>query len=38
MTYVQRQELDDARSREDCTIREWVDPPGVRYVPVAGEF
>jgi len=36
--YVQRQELDDARSLDDYTIREWVDPPGVRYVPVDGEL
>src|SRR6478609_5283120 len=36
--YVQRQELDDARSKDDYTIREWVDPPGVRYVPVDGEL
>ena len=36
--YVQRQELDDARSQDDYTIREWVDPPGVQYVPVDGEF
>jgi len=35
--YVQRQELDDARSLEDHTIREWVDPPGVEYVAVDGE-
>jgi N-acyl homoserine lactone hydrolase len=35
--YVQRQELDDARSLEDYTIREWVDPPGVEYVAVDGE-
>jgi N-acyl homoserine lactone hydrolase len=35
--YVQRQELDDARNLTDYTIREWVDPPGVRYVPVEGE-
>ena len=34
--YVQRQELDDARSEDDYTIREWVDAPGVRYVPVDG--
>jgi N-acyl homoserine lactone hydrolase len=34
--YVQRQELDDARSKEDYTIREWVDAPGVQYVPVDG--
>lgn len=36
--YVQRQELDDARNQDDYTIREWVDAPGVRYVPVDGEF
>ncbi len=36
--YVQRRELDDARSEDDYTIREWVDAPGVRYVPVDGEF
>ena len=35
--YVQRLELDDARSLDDYTIREWVDPPGVEYVPVDGE-
>ena len=36
--YVQRQELDDARSLDDYTIREWVEAPGVRYVPVDGEL
>ena len=36
--YVQRQELDDARNEDDYTIREWVDPPGVSYVPVDGEL
>jgi N-acyl homoserine lactone hydrolase len=36
--YVQRQELDDARTQEDYTIREWVDAPDVRYVPVDGEL
>jgi N-acyl homoserine lactone hydrolase len=36
--YVQRQELDDARNKDDYTIREWVDAPGVEYVPVDGEF
>ena len=36
--YVQRRELEDARSRDDYTIREWVDAPGVRYVPVDGEL
>ena len=35
--YVQRRELDDARG-EDYTIREWVDAPGVQYVPVDGEL
>ena len=36
--YVQRRELDDARGEDDYTIREWVDAPGVRYVPVDGEL
>lgn len=38
--YVQRTELDDARTRADYTIPEWVDPPGVElgYVPVDGEL
>ena len=36
--YVQRRELDDARSQDDYSIREWVEPPGVRYVPVDGEL
>ena len=36
--YVQRRELDDARNEDDYTIREWVEPPGVRYVPVDGEL
>src|SRR4051812_37098758 len=35
--YVQRRELDDARG-ENYTIREWVDAPGVQYVPVDGEL
>ena len=35
--YVQRQELDDARSKDDYTISAWVDAPGVEYVPVDGE-
>jgi N-acyl homoserine lactone hydrolase len=34
--YVQRQELDDARTQDDYTIGEWVEAPGVRYVPVDG--
>jgi N-acyl homoserine lactone hydrolase len=37
-TYVQRRELDDARSKDDYTIREWVEAPGVAYVPVDGEL
>jgi N-acyl homoserine lactone hydrolase len=36
--YVQRQELDDARSQDDYSIREWVEPPGVRYTEVDGEL
>jgi len=36
--YVQRRELDDARSQDNYTIREWVDAPGVEYVPVDGEL
>jgi N-acyl homoserine lactone hydrolase len=36
--YVQRRELDDARSEADYTIRAWVEAPGVQYVPVDGEL
>jgi N-acyl homoserine lactone hydrolase len=36
--YVQRRELGDARSQDDYSIREWVEPPGVEYVPVDGEL
>jgi N-acyl homoserine lactone hydrolase len=36
--YVQRQELEDARSLDGYTIREWVDAAGVRYEPVDGEL
>ncbi len=36
--YVQRRELDDARSDDDYTIREWVEAPAVQYVPVDGEL
>src|SRR5256714_13980643 len=36
--YVQRQELEDARTEDDYTIREWVDAPGVSYKPVDGEL
>ena len=35
--YVQRLELDDARSEENYTFPEWVEAPGVEYVPVDGE-
>ena len=34
--YVQRRELDDARSKENYTIPEWVDAPGVEYITVEG--
>ena len=36
--YVQRHELDDAQTKDDYTIREWVEAPGVQYVPVDGEL
>jgi N-acyl homoserine lactone hydrolase len=36
--HVQRRELDDARTEDDYTIREWVDAPGVTYLPVDGEY
>src|SRR4029077_20051224 len=36
--YVPRGELDEARSEDDYAIREWVEAPGVRYVPVDGEL
>jgi len=36
-TYVQRRELEDARTLGDYTIPDWVDAPGVTYVPVDGE-
>ncbi|WP_371822342.1 MBL fold metallo-hydrolase [Conexibacter sp. SYSU D00693] len=35
--YVQRRELDDARTKPDYTLPEWVDAPGVEYVAVDGE-
>lgn len=34
--YVQRRELADARTLPDYTIPEWVDAPGVDYIPVDG--
>jgi N-acyl homoserine lactone hydrolase len=36
-TYVQQRELDDARAG-NYTILEWVDAPGMEYVPVDGEL
>ena len=36
--YVQRRELQDARTLEDYTIPEWVNAPGVDYRPVDGEL
>jgi N-acyl homoserine lactone hydrolase len=36
--HVQRQELDDALTLDDYTIREWVRAPGVQYAPVDGEL
>ena len=36
--YVQRRELDDARTLDDYTIREWVDAPDLQYMPVDGEL
>ncbi|MDX6281287.1 MAG: N-acyl homoserine lactone hydrolase [Kribbellaceae bacterium] len=36
--YVQRQELADALSQQEYTVREWVEAPGVEYVPVDGEL
>ncbi len=36
--YVQRRELDDALGQDDYTIRDWVEAPGVRYIPIDGEF
>ncbi len=36
--YVQRQELEDARSQDDYSIREWVELPGVEYTTIDGEL
>ncbi|MEO7421564.1 MAG: MBL fold metallo-hydrolase [Ornithinibacter sp.] len=36
--HVQRTELEDALNQDGHTIREWVDAPGLTYVPVDGEF
>ena len=35
--HVQRRELEDARTQDDYTIREWVDFPGANYVEHDGE-
>jgi N-acyl homoserine lactone hydrolase len=35
--YVQSRELEDARTKDEYTIREWVDAPGIDYVAVDGE-
>ena len=34
--YVQRQELEDARSDPEYSSPEWVEPPGVEYTRVDG--
>ncbi len=36
--YVQQRELGDALGANDYTIREWVEAPGVQYMPLDGEF
>lgn len=36
--YVQRQELEDARTLADYTVRDWVNPPGVNYQVIDGEY
>jgi N-acyl homoserine lactone hydrolase len=36
--YVQRRELEDARTQDEYTIREWVDAPGITYVPLDGDL
>ncbi len=36
--YVQALELEDARSKDEYTIRDWVEAPGVRYERVDGEL
>jgi N-acyl homoserine lactone hydrolase len=35
--HVQRRELEDARTAENYTVREWVDFPGATYVEHDGE-
>lgn len=35
--HVQRAELEDARTEDDYTVREWIDFPGMNYVEHDGE-
>ena len=35
--HIQRIELEDARTKDDYTIREWVDFPGMNYIEHDGE-
>jgi N-acyl homoserine lactone hydrolase len=35
--HIQRSELEDARTQDDYTIREWIDFPGANYVEHDGE-
>jgi len=35
--HVQRIELEDARTQDDYTVREWIDFPGMNYVEHEGE-
>ena len=35
--HVQRIELEDARTQDDYTVREWIDFPGMNYVEHDGE-
>ncbi|MFZ0342495.1 MAG: MBL fold metallo-hydrolase [Gaiellaceae bacterium] len=35
--HVQRIELEDARTQDDYTVREWIDFPGANYVEHDGE-
>ncbi len=35
--HIQRVELEDARTMDDYTIREWIDFPGMNYVEHDGE-
>jgi N-acyl homoserine lactone hydrolase len=35
--HIQRTELEDARTLDDYTIREWIDFPGMNYVEHDGE-